>query len=970
MPLAELLNALDYDQFPQYYLKTDEKNRPDVAPLLQAAGDAGVDGIYVFQSSPPRKNILPLRPAVYIAEAQTPEEAREIHHALFNLGKAPFLIVKLPNQIRVYTGFDYSFEEPKKGLIEDEISPDKNSVRTQLTEFCAESINTGNLWRSKRAKALKPDERVDKRLLKSLNNLGKYLREEKKLRPEVAHALIGKYVYIHYLRDRNILSKQWLQQHNVDISSVLSNQATKDGLCRLVEFLDNQLNGSIFPLDFDSSSGLTDDVISLVASVFNGDQLLPGNLRQLSLDFNIYNFKYIPIETLSSIYEQFLHAEDRGKEIGAFYTPEYLADYLLAEMNAVKPLKKSMRILDPSCGSGVFLVLAYRQLIEMELADSSSRKLPLDKLLELLSFIYGIEREQDACYVTEFSLVLTLLHYTDLSELLQAKKQLPFLHNTHIFQYDFFDDACPIWKQQLKFDWVVGNPPWIQADEEKDRLVFTWMEAHSTERPVSGQNVAEAFSWRVIDLLESDGCIGLILPAMSLYNIGSKIYRQRFFHTCEVLRMTNFSNLRRVLFEGRATAPAVTILYREASAGHEKPLIDHYGPFSINQIPSIKGNLWTITINENEFQTVSPYEAEQGEATTWKLALWGTARDKRAIAKLRRLFPRTLGQLCDDNEKNGWHLNEGLPLRSELKEQLEELDPVPYLKGKKRLNTTLMGKSKRLFSVPPNVLEDIPEEKCFIRKGRTAGLLVSEPPHLVLNASWKYVIYSDEYFVIRPRQIGLSAPQQDAEYLRALSVFLSSSVARYYLFFQTPSWGIERDRITKEDVESIPIPAFTADQIVKLAWLQKELVQIETERSSSDAQNFLDEQVALIFKIPSSINTLAIEFNRIRSKLIGGGIRKEAVKPPKENELLAYAQEIADELDAFTTPKEAHHKVIITASHEMNCCTVELVKSDHRIPAVVGKETSKNSHLLTQLRDELTEELSQWVYIQRGLRIW
>jgi hypothetical protein len=68
MRLAELLDALDYTAFPQYYLKTDREHSPEIAPLFRSAKDAGVDGIYVIESSPQNKNILPVRPAVYVAE--------------------------------------------------------------------------------------------------------------------------------------------------------------------------------------------------------------------------------------------------------------------------------------------------------------------------------------------------------------------------------------------------------------------------------------------------------------------------------------------------------------------------------------------------------------------------------------------------------------------------------------------------------------------------------------------------------------------------------------------------------------------------------------------------------------------------------------------------------------------------------------------------------------------------------------
>ena len=77
-----------------------------------------------------------------------------------------------------------------------------------------------------------------------------------------------------------------------------------------------------------------------------------------------------------------------------------------------------MKVLDPCCGSGIFLVLAYRRLIELELTKASDKKLDAKKLLEILSeSIYGVERNQDACYVAEFSLILTMLNYIDANDL-------------------------------------------------------------------------------------------------------------------------------------------------------------------------------------------------------------------------------------------------------------------------------------------------------------------------------------------------------------------------------------------------------------------------------------------------------------------------------------------------------------------------------------------------------------------------
>lgn len=969
MLLQEVLDTLGYRQSP-YYRETTATHKPELAPLFRTAREVGVHGMYVFQSSTAESSLLSERPAVYVAEAKTPEEARTIHRLLWNTGQVPFLIVVLPNSIRVYTGFDYSQQNKNAGIVEPEIALAKDSILTKLADFCAIAIDTGEIWR-KRSKHLKPQKRVDRRLLDNLKNLGSYLREQKKLPPRLAHALIGKYIYIRYLRDRKILTDDWLKQNNIDISTAFGEHATVNGLRQLCTMLDGRFNGNIFPIDFENEKLLLDEHVALVAAIFKGDQLSIHGERQLSFEhFQVYDFAYIPIELLSSIYEQFLHIEGKGRNIGAYYTPAYLADYLIEEMNATKPLREGMKVLDPSCGSGIFLVMIYAHLIEMRLAQrgSDSKTLVLEELLMLLENIYGVERELDACYVAEFSLILTLLHYADIAEFFHdEQKKLPSLHNTHIFQCDFFDDASLFWQKRLTFDWIIGNPPWIAADDKKEIFAQQWIDTHQKQYPVDHKSVAEAFSWRVLALLAASGYAGLILPATTLlFNLDAKSYRKAFFDQCEVHRITNFSNLRGQLFKGKATAPAITMIYQQATPEQEKPLIEHYGPFSINQITKSDGNkLWAITINENEYQTVSPYEATQGETSTWKYALWGTHRDKRTIARLQRLFPKTLGKLC---QENNWHLHEGSQLRDGSISQ-DGLEFRPELVGKRRFETERQNISNLIFSIAPDALEQIPEEECYIRlQGGHKGLLVSNPPHLIMNDAWKYVIYSDKYFVIKPRQIGLSAKPEDSKYLRALSIFLVSDLVRYYLFFQAPRWGIERDVIILDSVKTIPVPAMTTEQIERLAVVQQELKGMEIEEGSYKAQKYVNEQVIRIFNVPDTVAVLVKEFMQIRLKLINE--RAEiALQSPNEADLQHYAQRLTHTLDGFITSGKLHHRVIIEHSHDLIGCTIEFVQSADTFTPIIRDVTAQNGQAFITLKRSLEQEFSQWVYVQRGLTI-
>ena len=78
----------------------------------------------------------------------------------------------------------------------------------------------------------------------------------------------------------------------------------------------------------------------------------------------------------------------------------------------------------------------------------------------------------------------------------------------------------------------------------------------------------------------------------------------------------------------------------------------------------------------------------------------------------------------------------------------------------------------------------------------------------------------------------LSAPATDADKLRALSVFFSSSLVRYFLFFHSPAWGVDRNKIYKRDIEQIPIPNLTAEQITELAALQKDLAAKESSSAA------------------------------------------------------------------------------------------------------------------------------------------
>lgn len=138
----------------------------------------------------------------------------------------------------------------------------------------------------------------------------------------------------------------------------------------------------------------------------------------MHLGFKAYDFSYIPLETLSVIYEQFLHAEKRddgrskAEEKSAYYMPVHLVNFMLDELEDRKSLGTDGTVLDPACGSGAFLVQAYRRMIEQAQAERGPLR-PVELRDLLTRRVFGIDQDRDACQVAGLSLSLTLLDYIE-----------------------------------------------------------------------------------------------------------------------------------------------------------------------------------------------------------------------------------------------------------------------------------------------------------------------------------------------------------------------------------------------------------------------------------------------------------------------------------------------------------------------------------------------------------------------------
>ncbi len=1005
MDIDHLISCLNYTDSPYYLSGKRLYEHPGYSHIFRLASErCDLHGVYTLKTPernhPSHEAIIPV---VYVCEADTEQQAREFHRLVWNQNIVPFLIVLSPKTIRLYPGFNF---DPRLSKDKDqsifEVAKKTSEVLKKLSDFTSESINRGDLW-TNWSKEIPQNKRVDRRLLGSLNSLSTWLRDHGLLR-QTAHALIGKFVYLYYLRDRKILSDRKLEQWAIDKGSVFGRNSTLEGFYAVTDRLEGWLNGVVFSVPRRGLSAPKVEHIRKVSSVFLGDD---PKSDQMHLDFKAYNFEYIPIETLSIVYQQFLHTEGKGRSQGAYYTPIHLVNFILDELDLKRPFQKGMKAIDPACGSGAFLVQCYRRLVERELAKNPGKRLQPSELGYLMTnHIYGMDVDEDACGVTELSLILTLLDYVDPPDLEgpgYKKFKLPALRNRNIFCCkDGFFRPNAEWEENKPgngFDWIVGNPPWKNIKTNKlekgDEAALDWIKKNKDQFPTSDNQIAEAFAWEVTQYLSIHGVIGLLLPAVILFKTHATKFRQQFFDRMDVWCIVNFSNLRHLLFQG-STSPAAAFFYSisQEDNNYSSHHIVTFAPFAVHQlsrygVDNRQGKmLWSIIVNADGIREISNTDAASGDSLPWKLAMWGSARDKHLLKSLEKRYPA----LSEFKTQHRLIMHQGIDLRTKYVK--EPVEPLAEIEGKLELDMSVLSKCGRIFVFPREALKPVVASKTYVRKGRgNIPLKACYPPHIVVDAARRFTVFSNEFIVIPHRQIGIAGSSEDNSLLKALALYFASDFFIYHQFLSSPILGIERDRANKNDLEKLPIPLdeLSASELSEWVSLHDELVRATSRESQNtlfdphkemiDVSSLLEqlnERVYALMGISQSERWLIQDLLYVRKSLNEGRIAKEASRPADETEMLAYANVLKTELDSFLDGDiNDQHRITVFYSNELAMTKIEHPRKPPagQVSVVrvedqdIQKEFKKIRKSLSPIASQLREQ-GQWIYFNRNVKLF
>jgi hypothetical protein len=919
-------------------------------------------------------------PTVLLFEAPNAREANRIHKIAWNQGMAPFVLVHTPEGVRLYSGFDFEVDDGdsttplQRGVLAACVAFDE--VAKRLAAFRATAIESGEVW-DDWGHRVDPARRVDERLLAELKKLGDWLERRAALDRPTAHALIGRMVYLRYLRERGVLTDARLAAWDLD-SSVFSRRVQRRSFASLVTRVDDWLNGTIFPLRGTPKT----EVLQAVAGVILGDEV-DG---QLHLDFRAYDFSHIPVELLSAIYEQFIASEGRDAEAGAYYTPIPLVNFVLSELDALRPLQRGMRVLDPSCGSGAFLVQCYQLLVERE-RQRLGRALQPRELRELLiEHIVGVDREEGACRVAEFSLCLALLDQIPVETLLRAHNfKLPSLHGTSIFHGDFFDGGP--WASK-RFDWVVGNPPWLKANDARSSA-RRWMATHAKESPVCKYQVAEAFAWKAGELLsESTGMAALVMPAMTTLFSSDPEFRRAFFSRMGVSVVANLSNLRRDLFHGCEQPAAV--LFFEGRRTLRMDDVAVFSPFVLNQRANrsnVEGKrqvVWTINVNHGEVKFLPVTEIADGDALPWKIAMWGSHRDGLLLRRVERRF-ESLAQFS----RGRWALSAGLELRAR---GTSDVDPVPQVAGERRLLSDALKGLDHVHSFADHMMHVVDETNAYVRAGRGETALAGcRPPMVFVSGARRHAVFCEHFLVVPPRQIGISGAVSDADLLRVLALYLNSDFAQYHQFMRSPQSGVREGRSTLAVLRGLPVPfeGLAPSSIERLVGIHRALVALSDERwawrdRSSDARlsdwprlhEFapLEREMNELFfdalGLAREERWLISDLVHVRMSLVDGKVGDAALRRPDEADLRAYGEALRDVLDDWLDRgKRFRHQVGIVRERDAGMVRMRFTTNQTRASQSIAIEPAlgRVAGAMREVRAQIERSQPGWLYFDRNL---
>lgn len=815
-------------------------------------------------------------------------DIRRYQRFVWNQGIATLLVVSTPTEVFVFSGQapPASDEDPiadKERLVER-----LHRVNDALeVERLVYRIETGSIYEQHRA-SFDREQAIDQYLLRNLGEIAIQLHEvDRRLSLSRIHSLLGRTIFICYLVDREIIGTDFFADAGangaaslVEVFNLLPSDQAIASLYRLFSMLQEKFNGSLFDEDLsEEQDKINSQHIDKLKRFLKGEDLGSG---QQTLGFWAFDFNFIPIETISAIYEEFLGVEEQTgqsaattlrRKSGAYYTPKHLAELVLDTATDGESRILGQKVLDPACGSGIFLVTLFNRMAEEWRAENPNRKSNTRwrELVELLQTkLFGIDKNETACRITCFSLYLALLdQFTprDIRELAEQGKLLPPLLlkvdetlNTDsprtILCNNFFSADLP--KGLSDFDLIIGNPPWIGRNQPDDPVATNWYKRHVKQK-LPGRQIAHAFMWKCPEHLDVNGRICMLLPSKVFLN-RTDAFQQKWFELHRVDEILQLADLRFILFEN-AKCPAAVVRYRIADPSESDYSIHYICPQASRSDP--RRGVVVITPDDSHYlraSSIQRFAQRKMAPSFWKMQMRGTPRDVRLLARLLD-YPQ-LNELVAEarsRKPKRWRTSQGfqpdekgktLEENSRYKPQYPWWDEDHlFIDANKPINFVLTEAECSEIGKPY-------DQYYFVKNRRTF-----RGPLVLISQGFTKIAFCEFDVLFRDSLQSITGESEDRELLVFLSAYLRSRLADYFLFHTSANWGTERDKVQEYELLQLPFflpndelaPANAADII-------QHVCSIFDKAANELSREGLVDRAAIIQQADKAIEPLIFEY--------------------------------------------------------------------------------------------------------------
>jgi hypothetical protein len=570
-------------------------------------------------------------------------------------------------------------------------------------------------------------------------------------------------------------------------------------------------------------------------------------------------------------------------------------------------------VIDPACGSGIFLVESFRRIVRHLWSEQNGKRLSRPQLRKILrEQIAGMDINEEAVRVAAFSLYLAFLHYQEPREI-NEERRLPYLKWVpeeerkrreiqkpgaqffdvllHANSFEAVAGKLPPEVTQrfgpASATVVVGNPPWGYPKKEDTEgreamaEMLKWCDAKHG-RPIGDKEPSQAFIHLTQALLQEGGKAGLLVSSGVFFkhHQNSRDFRRVWLSAARLEHVVNFAHVRQVFFsdphrEAKGISPFLSVVFQKALGG---ALNESRFQYWSAKRTAIIANTQCIVLNRGDMHWLSQRDCLANEKL-WKIYWWGGHRDAALIQAIDRFPP--LKELPK-------HLSRVEVLSGRGFQEANKAHPAGWLEKYRELPLDAFSRygpldTKKLLPVPKKVERRGVEE---VYDGRR--LLVGQGIRQggVITARFETQRFCFRNSIHGVRLKGFQ-PWQEL----VITAIYWSSLARYYYFTTSGAWGLWHDQLYLENVEEMPIcfpkDARLRDRIVRIVEeLQGldlrpgglELAGIEAQRRALDLEQQLDTDVFDLYGLSAGEQNLVLEMCTVGLDLFYRSQKSDALR--------------------------------------------------------------------------------------------